>query len=67
MAGSSVPAASHPGAKLGAVDFDAELGARVTGIELPAITPAPTFMPEPSCSSFSFLSGFFSPHFALPH
>ena len=31
------------------------------------LTRHPTFLPEPSSSSFSSLSGFFSLHFTLPH
>ena len=31
------------------------------------LTPAPTFLPEASTFSFSSISGFFSPHFVLPH
>ena len=54
-------------AELGAKIYGVELGAVVTGAELPAFNPGPTFLPERSSSSFSSLSGFFSPHFTLPH
>ena len=61
--------ASHSGAELSAVDLGAELGAVDLDAELGALpfNPGLTFLPERSSPSFSSLSGFFSPHFTLPH
>ena len=49
------------GAELGAVDLGAELDVVVSGVELSAFNPGPTFLPERSSSSFFSLSGFSLP------
>ena len=43
------------------------ISAPVTLVLSSYFNPGPSHLLEPSSSSFSFLSGFFSPHFALPH
>ena len=53
--------ANHSSAELNTVDLGVKLDARVTGAELLAFNPGPTFLPERSSSSFSSLLGFSLP------